>query len=211
MSRRNPKGAPRRKARKDAPRPDHDAGLKRLFSHPRMAADLLRLLPKNLTDGLDLGSLRRLPAEHVGKALRKRLGDMPWRLDFLPPDDAAAPQIADGTDAGDGTGAGGTLAGASDRDGRECCLVPIEFQSTVDPRMAERMLEYATMLRNDLARSGRFSGPGGGPPPLLPLVVYNGTGRKLRLGAVRFGERLRPGPAGCDGRVGGAFGGGGRT
>ena len=41
--------------------------------------------------------------------------------------------------------------------------------------MAERMLEYATMLRNDLARGGRLSGPGGGPPPLLPLVVYNGA------------------------------------
>ena len=43
--------------------------------------------------------------------------------------------------------------------------------------MAERMLEYATMLRNDLARGGRLSGPGGGPPPLLPLVVYNGARR----------------------------------
>ena len=186
MSRTKPKGASRRKVRGDAPRPDHDAGLKRLFSHPRMAADLLRLLPEDLTDGLDLRSLRRLPAEQVGKALRKRLGDMPWRLDFLPPDGAAARQTADGADAGDGTSAGGTLAVASDRDGRECCLAPIEFQSTVDPRMAERMLEYAGMLRSDLARGGRLSGPGGGPPPLLPLVVYNGARRwtaPLGLGA----------------------------
>ena len=186
MSRTKPKGATHRKVRKDAPRPDHDAGLKRLFSHPRMAADLLRLLPEDLTQGLDLASLRRLPAEHVGKALRKRFGDLPWCLDFLSPDDAAVPQAADGTSAGDGAVAGGTLAGASNRNGRECCLVPIEFQSTVDPRMAERMLEYAGMLRNDLARGGRFSGPGGGPPPLLPLVVYNGARRwtaPLELGA----------------------------
>ena len=30
------------------------------------------------------------------------------------------------------------------------------------------------MLRGDLAREGRVRGPGGSPPPLLPLVVYNG-------------------------------------
>ena len=40
--------------------------------------------------------------------------------------------------------------------------------------MAERMLAYAAMLRDDLAREGGVRGPGGGPPPLLPLVVYNG-------------------------------------
>ena len=142
-----------------------------------MAADLLRLVPEGLTQGLDLGSLRRLPAEHVGKALRKRLGDMPWCLDFLPPDSAVPSLAADETGAGNETGTGRTFSGSSDGDGHECCLAPIEFQSTVDPRMAERMLEYATMLRNDLARGGRFFGPSGGPPPLLPLVVYNGARR----------------------------------
>ena len=54
------------------------------------------------------------------------------------------------------------------------------------PRMAQRMQEYAAMLRNDLVRGGRLSGPGGGPPPLLPLVAYNGARRwtaPLGLGA----------------------------
>ena len=40
--------------------------------------------------------------------------------------------------------------------------------------MAERMLEYAALLRGDLSREGKVRGPGGGPPPLLPLLVYNG-------------------------------------
>ena len=40
--------------------------------------------------------------------------------------------------------------------------------------MAERMQEYAALLRGDLAREGRLRGPGGGPPPLLPVVLYNG-------------------------------------
>ena len=61
-----------------------DPGLKRLFSHRRMVADLVRLLPKYLTEGLDLDTLRRLPAWHVGDALRSRRSDMPWRIDFTP-------------------------------------------------------------------------------------------------------------------------------
>ena len=40
--------------------------------------------------------------------------------------------------------------------------------------MAERMQEYAALLRGDLSREGRMHGPGDSPPLLLPLVVYNG-------------------------------------
>ena len=136
-------------AHRDASHPKHDCSQKRLFSHRRMAADLLHLLPADLTGGLDLSTLRRLPAEHVGDALRSRRSDMPWRIDLLPPAGRAAEHP-------------GT------------CLLLAEFQSTVDPRMAERMQEYAALLRGDLAREGGVRGPGGGPPPLLPLVVYNG-------------------------------------
>ena len=132
---------PRAEGEGDAPRPKHDPGLRRLFSHRRMVADLLRLLPEDLAGRLDLGTLRRLPAEHVGDALRSRRSDMPWCIDLKHP---------------------GT------------CLLLLEFQSTVDPRMAERMQEYAAMLLGDLAREGKVRGPGGALPPLLPLLVYNG-------------------------------------
>ena len=87
----------------NAPRPKHDAGLKRLFSHRRMVADLLRLLPDSLTEGINLRTLRRLPAEHVGAALRRRRSDMPWRIDFLPhgrrpsSGKGAVPPAADGS------------------------------------------------------------------------------------------------------------------
>ena len=143
-----------REAEENAPRPKHDLAYKRLFSHRRMVADLLRLLSKDLTKGLDLGTLRRLPAEHVGDALRSRRSDLPWRID-LPPHGSSSPLPS--------------VPGHP-----ETCLLLLEFQSRVDSRMAERMLEYAAMLRGDLAREGRVRSPGGGPPPLLPLVVYNG-------------------------------------
>ena len=53
-------------------------------------------------------------------------------------------------------------------------LVLLEFQSTVDSRMALRMLDYTIrvlqgLVRDELDPDGRF-------PPILPLVIYNGHG-----------------------------------
>ena len=199
MNQQSPQERQDAQAPREASRPKHDLGHKRLFSHKRMVADLLRLLPDDLTEGLDLGTLRRLPAEHVGDALRGRSSDMPWRIDLLPPDrppstGKGAQQLGDKGSVARGYGNTAGVAGrgaqqlgdegtappapASSRtqalEDPGTCLVLMEFQSTVDPRMAERMQEYAAMLRNDLAREGKVRGPGGGPPPLLPLVVYNG-------------------------------------
>ena len=116
-----------------APIRHNDPANKRLFSHPRMVADLARLLGDDWVDDLDLDQLARLPAEHVADDLRKRLADMPWWAPFKP--------------------GGGRPAGAG-------VLFHIEFQSSPDPLMAERMLEYAALLRNDLARSGWKPAPG---------------------------------------------------
>ena len=183
MDQQPPQDSPSPDVRGDAPRPKHDPGLRRLFSHRRMMADLLRLLPGDLTEGLDRSTLRRLPAEHVGEALRSRRSDMPWRIDLLP--STGHPSNASGAGSpsrprADGSSVQGApprgsappLSPAPEHPGT--CVLLIEFQSTVDSRMAERMLEYAALLRGDLSREGKVRGPGGGPPPLLPLLVYNG-------------------------------------
>ena len=49
----------------------------------------------------------------------------------------------------------------------------LEFQSTVDPLMAVRMMVYVGLLYQDLAKSGQVK-PGGPLPPVLPVVLYNG-------------------------------------
>ena len=180
MDQQPPQGRPGAGAKGDVSRPKHDPGQKRLFSHRRMVADLLRLLPEGLAGSLDLKTLRRLPAEHVGDALRSRRSDMPWRIDLLPPREplfaagGATPFEAAGFQAEGAFPHDSISPSHSVPEHPGVCLLVIEFQSTVDPRMAERMQEYAAMLRGDLAREGRVRGPGGGPPPLLPLVVYNG-------------------------------------
>ena len=102
-----------------------------------MVADLLRLLPKDLTEGLDLETLHRLPAGHVGEALHSRRSDLPWRIEFPP---------HDGRWAGGGSGPrpradDSSMTGAFPRgpssplplapEHPEACLLLIEFQSTV--------------------------------------------------------------------------------
>ena len=53
-------------------------------------------------------------------------------------------------------------------------LVLLEFQSTEDRYMALRILVYTGLLHQDLIRRGA-TGPHGVLPPVLPIVLYNGT------------------------------------
>jgi len=50
----------------------------------------------------------------------------------------------------------------------------IEFQSTVDRYMAVRLLTYVGLLYQDLIKSRQLL-PGGRLPPVLPLILYNGS------------------------------------
>ena len=121
-----------------------DPANKRLFSHPRAVADLVRLLGDPWVDDLDLDSLDRLPTEHVSNDLRTRRADMPWWAPFKP---------GAGRPAGSGV------------------MFHIEFQSSPDPHMMDRLLEYVALLRGDLRRNGWMEGR---IVAHMPLVVYNG-------------------------------------
>ena len=60
------------------------------------------------------------------------------------------------------------------RGGRWLYLVLLlEFQATVDPAMAVRMLAYTALLYQRLAADGALR-EHGALPPVLPLVIYNG-------------------------------------
>jgi predicted transposase/invertase (TIGR01784 family) len=52
----------------------------------------------------------------------------------------------------------------------------IEFQSTVDPFMAVRLLSYIALLYEDLIKSKKVRGRQK-LPPILPIVLYNGERR----------------------------------
>ena len=50
------------------------------FAEPDMVRHLLALLPPDTTAGLDTRRLRRLPAEQVGRGVRRRVADMAWAV-----------------------------------------------------------------------------------------------------------------------------------
>ena len=127
-----------------------DQASKRLFSHRAVVAGLVRLLGDDWVDDLDLDRLERLPAEHVSDDLRTRRADLPWWAPFKP-------------GAGRPAGAG--------------VMFHIEFQSSPDAHMAERLLEYVALLPRELRRTGWMAAEGGRVVAHVPLVVYNGRAK----------------------------------
>ena len=154
--------------RMNAQTPGSDPVYKRLYAFPEMVADLLRSLYPDDALGADYDSLRRLPAEYVADDYRQRRGDAVWRLN------AESAQ-------------GGWLH----------VLVLLEFQSTDDPSMALRVLEYTAMLYRELMREGSFGAGGELLPPVLPVVLYNGdapwrSAAQVRDLVARTGSALSP-------------------
>ena len=160
----------------------HDPAYKLLYSHRRMAADLLRgFLPDSPEAGFDFGTLEPLPASHVGRGLKRREGDLMWRL----------------------------RARAAPGDGWVHVLVLLEFQSRVDTHMALRAMTYTGLALEGFVRRGegsredaRSTVPRSSLQPVIPFVVYNGK----RLLAGWTGA---PGVAGGVRRVAAAVVGGG--
>ena len=128
----------------------HDLAFKRWFDHKRMVEDLLRgFAPPGVAARLDFASLEQMPADYVDDDLRASRGDALWRVRYRPPDG-----------------------------GREWLylLVLLEFQSTVDPFMAARVLAYTAQTYVKLVRAEAVR-PGERLPPVLPVVIYNGRTR----------------------------------
>ena len=57
-----------------------------------------------------------------------------------------------------------------------CVYLLIEFQSSVDPFMAVRVLAYLGLLYQDIIRTGGLTAERL-LPPVLPVVLYNGRPR----------------------------------
>ncbi len=97
------------------------------------------------------------------------------------------PPMSSGSAAGSASGSA-TCSGACPsrrgrlKDGsRPYLLAPVEFQSTVDRTMAQRMRDYVEMLRERLAKAGVAER---GLPRVLPIVVYSGAERWTASGGM---------------------------
>lgn len=129
---------------------ENDAIHKFTYRHRALFADLMRLVAPALAAELDFDRAVELPAAYVeaaGERFEQRFGDMAWRVPRR--------------DAGD--------------EGPASLVAVVEYQSTVNWRMAERMRDYRRMARDRLA-----SGDGAAA---LPIVLYNGSERWTAPGA----------------------------
>jgi len=123
----------------------HDTGYKLLFSTPELVRDLiLGFVPDEWLQGLDYGTLERVPGSYVSEDFSNRADDVVWRV----------------------------------RVGGEWVYLYllIEFQSRVDKYMALRMMVYGGLLYQDLIKRGEVLADGR-LPPVLPIVLYNGSQR----------------------------------
>ena len=124
----------------------HDAAYKQLFGRPRMVCDLLEgFAARGWSGNLDFGTLEPVPASYVSRDLQQQRH-------------------------------GDLVWRVRFSDDRWLyLLLLLEFQSTVDPAMAVRMLAYTALLYQRLAADGALRDPGA-LPPVLPVVIYNGRG-----------------------------------
>ena len=129
-------------------------------------------------------SNRRAVADLVGSHAAP---DVASQLDFS----TLAPLPASHVDSGMSSRRGDLLWKVRFRDSSAVLLVVIEFQSGPDPRMAIRIQEYVVLALR-YALKNKLSGPGGGPPPVLPVVVYNG--KRAWTSPRSLGEMTAPVP-----------------
>lgn len=71
----------------------------------------------------------------------------------------------------------------------------IEFQSTIDPFMALRIMTYVGLLYQDLVKQKKLTQQGK-LPPVLPIVLYNGE--RPWNAALNVSELVQPVPGGLE-------------
>ena len=130
----------------------HDEVYKSIFSHRLSVEHLLRFVAGMIDDGpewlaaFDPETLEQVPTERIDETLHRHLSDLVWRV---------------------------RLRGGGEEDWAYL-FVLIEFQSAVDHSMALRVRTYVDLLYRGLW-AARRPGASDRLPPVLPVVLYNGT------------------------------------
>ena len=126
----------------------HDRAYRRFFQDRRMVVDLIRgFLDATWVNHLDFRTLRQISDVLINADLERRNADTIWRVQWKGPHKGKPPVYI---------------------------FLAIEFQSTPDPWMVFRILYYIAMLYDRLISSGELT-PGSPMPPIVPLVLYNGS------------------------------------
>jgi hypothetical protein len=144
---------------------EHDTGYKKLFSHPEMVADLLR------------GFVHEDWVRDLDFSTLERVSGSYVTPELRSRESDVVWRVR------------------WERDRWLYVYLLIEFQSTVDPFMALRVMVYLGLLYQDLVQNRQLTAAGK-LPPVLPLVLYNGY---APWGAAReLGELIEEVPGGLE-------------
>jgi predicted transposase/invertase (TIGR01784 family) len=132
---------------------NHDNIYKNIFSFKEAVRDLLQgFISETWINQLDFDSLKKESTGRVTDDLRTRENDLIWSI-ALKPTPGAPPQNDDEKE-------------------RVYIYLLLEFQSTIDPYMAVRVMSYVALLYQDLIKAKAIKN--GKLPCVFPLVLYNG-------------------------------------
>lgn len=127
----------------------HDTGYKELFSHPEFVQQLIEgFAPAEIAGLMDFSTLQIHSGNYVTPLFEEKFEDVVWSVAIH-------------------------WQGVRSR---VYLYILLEFQSSVDRRMPIRLLHYAACFYDNLLKSGATT-PRKGLPPILPIVLYNGSRR----------------------------------
>jgi len=127
----------------------HDTGYKELFSYPEFVQQLIEgFAPSEMAELMDFSTLKNHSGNYITPLFEEKFEDVVWSVEV-------------------------TWNGISQR---VFLYILLEFQSTVDHTMPIRLMHYVACFYDHLLKDGTTT-PGKGLPPILPIVLYNGSKR----------------------------------
>ncbi|MFY0992587.1 Rpn family recombination-promoting nuclease/putative transposase [Halomonas sp. C05BenzN] len=127
----------------------HDTGYKELFSYPEFVQQLIEgFAPAEIAELMDFSSLTNHSGNYITPLFEEKFEDVVWSVEI-------------------------TWNGITQR---VFLYILLEFQSTVDGTMPIRLMHYVACFYDHLLKT-RVTTPGKGLPPVLPIVLYNGSER----------------------------------
>jgi len=125
----------------------HDTGYKELFSHPEFVQQLIEGFVSSEIAGLmDFTTLKNHSGNYITPLFEERLEDLVWSVEARWEGDTQ----------------------------RVFLYILLELQSSVDQRMPIRLLHYVACFYDHLLKT-RQTTPSKGFPPVLPILLYNGS------------------------------------
>lgn len=127
----------------------HDTGYKEVFSYPEFVQQLIEgFIPTEIAQIMDFSTLKNHSGNYITPLFKEKFEDVVWSVEV-------------------------TWEGIKQQ---VYLYILLEFQSQVDQTMPIRLMHYVACFYDHLLKH-RDTTPSQGLPPVLPIVLYNGSRR----------------------------------